>query len=299
MAKRTGAPLGASLVVLSSIFYASYGVWTKLMGTFFGAFTQVTLRSFITVAILFAIALWRKKLGRIYWRRDAKWLICSFVSAIFVGAPLYYAILHAGIGISLVVVYLAMVLGMFFFGWLFDKEKVTRDKWLSTALGIVGLVLVFAPSTRGAAWFPLVAALVSGLGTAFNLATSKKMPYNSSQTAVIVWTLGLLANLPFIFIFQEVAPAPSWDIEWLYLGIFGVISVAASWSAIHGVKLIEAGAAGILGLLEIVFGLLFGILLFSERPGVLALVGVLAITAAAAIPYLKDYNAKRGTLEET
>ncbi|HSW99461.1 MAG TPA: hypothetical protein VLH38_00315 [Patescibacteria group bacterium] len=53
----------------------------------------------------------------------------------------------------------------------------------------------------------------------------------------------------------------------------------------------------ILGLLEIVFGVLFGVLFFHEKPTAVALLGMVVIIAAAAIPYLKDYNAKEGALE--
>lgn len=36
---------------------------------------------------------------------------------------------------------------------------------------------------------------------------------------------------------------------------------------------------------------------FHERPGALALLGAIVIIAASALPYMKDFNFKRGTLE--
>ena len=295
---RPSAPLGASLVVLSSLFYASYAIWIKLMDDFFGAFTQATLRHIITAGLFVGIAVIWRQFEKVHWRRDARWFGLSFLSAIFVAGPLYYAVLHAGVGISLAISYIGIVLGMFFFGWLFAKERFTKDKLVSCVLGIIGLLLVFSPSVETTGWLALLSALVSGIATALNLTTSKKMPYNATQTAVIAWTLGIAANIPLMFMFSESLPPSDWHIEWLYLCLFAVASVIASWSAIRGVKLIEAGAAGILGLMEIVFGVLFGVLFFDERPGVLVLLGVGTIIAAATIPYLKDYNAKRGTLEE-
>jgi S-adenosylmethionine uptake transporter len=296
--KMPRAPLGASLVVLSSLFYASYGIWTKLIGEFFGAYTQAFLRCVLVALFLLPITLWQKQLQRVHWRRDAKWLVLSFLSSIFVIAPLYYAILHAGVGISLAVAYVGIVLGMFFFGWLFAGERFTKDKWLATALGVVGLWLVFSPSVASLGWLALLGALASGVATAVNIVASKKMPYSPSQTALFAWGLGALANLPFVFIFQEAAPSGGWHIEWLYLLIFALVSLIASWSVIKGVKLIEAGAAGVLGLLEIIFGVLFGVIFFNEQPGLLVLIGMASILAAAAIPYLQEYNAKKGTLEE-
>jgi drug/metabolite transporter (DMT)-like permease len=98
-------------------------------------------------------------------------------------------------------------------------------------------------------------------------------------------------------IFSKTWPSFGWHIQWLYLIIFAVASVIASWSFVRGVKLIDAGAAGILGLLEIIFGVLFGVLLFNERLGIIVVVGIVIIIAAAAIPYFKDYNAERGSLD--
>lgn len=122
--KRTSAPLGASLVVLSSVFYASYGIWTMLMGDFFGSFTASALRSVLVLGCLFVIAILRKELQKIHWRRDGKWLLFMAGSSVFVCGPLYYAVLQAGVGISLAVTYVGIVIGMFVFGWLFEGGTV-------------------------------------------------------------------------------------------------------------------------------------------------------------------------------
>lgn len=296
---RNSAPYGASLVVLSSLFYATYGVWTKLIGDYFGAFTQGTLRSGLTAVFLVVAAILFKQLKQIHWRRDAKWFAASFFSSIFIPATMYYSVLNAGIGVSIGIAYIGIVLGMFFFGWLLAKERFTKDKWLSTLLGMVGLGLVFLPGIESAAWLAMIAALGGGVAVALNIVVSKKLPYSALQTASIAWILGTLANLPFIFLFGESAPVGGWHVEWLFIVLFALTSVIASWAVIQGVKLIEAGAAGVLGLLEIIFGVILGVVFFSERPGVVTLFGLAAILAAAAIPYVKDYNAKRGTLEET
>src|SRR5690606_9061114 len=126
---KTNAPLGASLVVVSSLFFGAYGVWFKLMDDYFGAFTQATLRHAVTSLLFIAIAVFLKKLGRIHWRRDAKWLAVSAISSAIIPASWYYAVMHGGVGITAALLYLGMVLGMFFFGWMFFRERYTNDKW--------------------------------------------------------------------------------------------------------------------------------------------------------------------------
>jgi drug/metabolite transporter (DMT)-like permease len=297
--KKSLAPLGAGLVALSSLFYASYGIWMMLMGDFFGSFTASALRCLLVVAGLFIIALMRRELQKIEWGRDRKWLITMLLSSALVSAPFYYSVLHAGVGISLATTYVGIVTGMFVCGWLFEGERFTQDKFIAMALGAVGLVLVFSPTIAfGGEWFALAAALISGFATAVCIATTKKIPYNGSQSALLVWGAGVIANVPLVFLFGESLPPVGWHAEWAYLLLFAAASLIASWTFIRGLKLIEAGAAGVLGLLEVVFGVLFGVVFFHERPGVIVVLGIISIILAAAIPYLHHYNSQKGTLEE-
>jgi drug/metabolite transporter (DMT)-like permease len=163
-------------------------------------------------------------------------------------------------------------------------------------LGLVGLALIFSPTGSNVAWFALALAALSGLGSAFNTVLVKKIPYNATQATIVMWVASVIANIFMAVIFREKYPDIGLHVQWLYLVFFAIASVIATWSLVKGVKLIEAGAAGILGLLEIVFGVGFGMIFFHERPGMLALIGGVVIIASAAIPYVRDFNIKRGTL---
>jgi drug/metabolite transporter (DMT)-like permease len=291
------APLGASLIVLSSLFYASYGIWITLMGNFFEGFTASAIRSVFVLMILVPMALLYRQLGAINWRQNWCYLAGLLLTAILIWGPLYFAILQAGIGISLAINYTCIVIGMFVFGKLLAGERLTKDKLLSATLGLIGLALIFSPSVAAIGWLALGAAAFSGLSSAGHMVIAKKLPYNPTQTTILVWTASVIANVAMAFVLREHFPTIGLHTQWLYMIIFAVASVVASWTFIKGIKLIDAGAAGILGLLEIVFGVLFGIILFHERPGWIVLLGSVVVIVAAAIPYIKDYNAKRGTLE--
>jgi drug/metabolite transporter (DMT)-like permease len=294
--KKVTAPLGASLVVLSSVFYASYGIWTKLMGSFFGGYTASCLRSILVLIILLPI-IW--KLGQFEPLRLKKnWPYIAGMTgfSLLVWGPFYYAILTAGVGLALTVNYACIVIGMFFFGWLLAGERLTKDKMFSALLGLLGLALIFLPGTSRVVWLALGAAILSGSSMAGVSVLQKMMPYNAAQTTAMAWVTSVIANAIMLVIFREALPSIGWHVQWLYLVLFAAASLVASWSLTRGIKLIEAGAAGILGLLEIVFGVLFGIIFFSEKPSALVLCGVALIIAASAIPYVKDFNLKRGTL---
>ncbi|MGI8420050.1 MAG: DMT family transporter [Candidatus Levyibacteriota bacterium] len=297
--KQKSAPIGASLVVLSSLFYASYGIWTELMGDFFDGYTASAVRSILVLLILIPLALTYRQLEPLNLRRNWRYLVGLVLTATLIWGPFYYAILHAGVGISLAINYAGMMIGMFFFGWLLAGEQFTKYKWFSAFLGLLGLWLVFMPSISSLGWLALVGALISGLSSAAHYVIAKRVSYKATQSTIFVWTASVVANIPMAFLLGERTPAVGWHVQWLYLVIFAIASVISTWTFIKGVKLIDAGAAGILGLLEIVFGLIFGVIFFSERPGLVVFFGVVVIITAAAIPYLQEYNAKRGMPEET
>jgi drug/metabolite transporter (DMT)-like permease len=296
MSKVTKAPMGASLVVLSSFFYASYGIWTKLMGDFFQGYTASALRSILVVAILLPIALTLHQIQPLNIRANWRYIAGMVIASSFTWGPLYYAILHAGVGVSLAVTYASIVIGSFLFGRLFVGERLTKDKLVSGALGLVGLGLIFTPTLPHVGWIALAGAVVSGLSAGANTVFSKQIHYNSAQSTLALWTASIVANTIMAFILNEHGPTVGRHIEWLYLLCFAIASIIASWAFIRGVKLIDVGAAGVLGLLEIVFGVVFGVIFFKERPSLIALGGVGVIILAAAIPYIKDYDRRRGTL---
>jgi S-adenosylmethionine uptake transporter len=295
------AALGASLVVLSSFFYAMYGVWTRLMGDAFGGYQQALIRSVIVVAVLLPIAAFHKQLSRLHWRRDAHWFALSLISSALISGPIYYAVLRVGIALSTAILYAGIIVGMFLFGWVFNRERYTLRKFAATALAGVGLWCVFAPSIYSIGVLPLIAALGAGLATGLNIVSSQKMPYNASQTTIIAWMGGILANIGMLYLTGDIHHPLHFGIAWLYIVLFGLTCIVASWSVIRGVKLIDAGTTGILSLLEIVFGSAFGMIFFGERPAALALAGMGIIIAAAAIPYLGQirlYTQRKSTPRE-
>lgn len=285
-------PVGAGLIVLSSFFYASYGIWTKLMGDFFGGYTASALRSVVVVLLLIPIVFLYRAFEPIEWRKNWGYIVGLTVASLFIWGPLYYAILHAGIGITLTVNYASIVIGVLLLSRFFANEKLTKDKWVSVALGIIGLCLVFSPTTSSLGMLSLIAAVVSGICTAINMIITKKLQYNTIQITTILWITSIIANTIMALVLQEVSPRLGLHIEWLYLIFFAAASIVATLALIKGLKLIEAGIAGILGLLEIVFAILFGMIFFHENPSFVALIGAGVIILASAIPYLKDYNVK-------
>lgn len=278
---------GTSLVIFSAFFYASYGIWATLMGDFFGGYTASALRSILVLIILLPVIYFGRKFEPLNLKNNWKKLLSMVLISALIWGLLYYSVLKVGIGISSTVNYAAIVIGMVFFGKLLLGEKITSTKIGSVSIGMFGLMLIFVQTFSGQIdILALIAAIVSGLAIAANTLVAKQLPYNTTQTTFVLWGASVIANVPMIFILNETLPQVGFYAEWFYLIVFAICSILASWTLLKGLKYIDAGFAGILGLLEIVFGVLFGIIIFQERIETLTFIGIIIILLASAFPYL-------------
>lgn len=287
------APIGAGLVVVSSLVYASYGIWVKLLGDYFGDFTLAVMRGAMVVLMLLPFALLKKQMKPINWRQD-KWLLFWLgLSTFFISAPFYYAVKIIGVGLGTGILYAGIIIGTMLFGKIIGNEHFSKDKWFSIILSVVGLIFIFMPTAPTFGILGLLAALLSGIGSGLDYVTTKYLRYSPQQTTIITWSATVFINVPFLFFIHEPIPHIAFDIRWIYFLLFSIASLIASWLLIKGIKLIDAGTAGILGLLEIVFGVFFGVVFFNEHPSNPVILGMFCIIFAAALPYMQHYNNRK------
>ena len=86
---------------------------------------------------------------------------------------------------------------------------------------------------------------------------------------------------------------------WLWQLGYTVASMLAFWLIIEGLKYVEAGIGGLLGLLEIIFSIVFGIFLFGEELSSKVIIGGCLILVAAALPHLSLLMVRMGKGRET
>ena len=83
---------------------------------------------------------------------------------------------------------------------------------------------------------------------------------------------------------------PSLDIVWLWQLGYTLASMLAFWLIIEGLKYVEAGIGGLLGLLEIVFAVSLGVVIFDEELTSKVVIGSILILIAASLPYIKNVS---------
>lgn len=275
------------MILVSAIGFGSYGVWSRLIGPEFGVFYQGWVRSALVLAILLPIAYFTKSFKPVT-SADKKWIWITVIFGALTQAPLYYAFNNMDIGTATLVFYASFLITSYVIGKMFLNEDITAVKIVSLILAFSGLVLIFGLSLAKFSLLALLLAVLNGVASGGEVSTTKKstQKFSSLQIGIYVWAGILISHLPLSIAFGERQVPPAFDITWLSMVTFAIIGLIAFWLVIEGYKYVDASIGGLLGLMEIISGVLFGIMFFNEKLIISVVIGGGLILLAAMLPDL-------------
>jgi drug/metabolite transporter (DMT)-like permease len=275
------------MVLLSALCFGSYGVWSRMLGQDFGIYYQGWVRAALILVILFPIALVTKSLKPIQ-KADRNWFAVTMIFTVFTQVPLYYAFNHLALGTASLIFYSVFLITSYVFGWLFMREQMTTVKVLSLFLALFGLLVTFGLSLEVFSIVALGLAALNGLASGGEVATSKKstQKYSSLQIALYSWVFIFITHLPLSLLTHEHQLLPAFSLSWLAMLGYAGTGLAGFWLVIEGFKHIDASIGGLVGLLEIVFSLVFGLLFFGDQLRISMVIGAILILGAAMLPDL-------------
>jgi drug/metabolite transporter (DMT)-like permease len=167
------------------------------------------------------------------------------------------------------------------FSALILNERITPLRWIATAIGTVGALLIVKPAFLDSNMVYLVALLGTSFnGLAFVLNKYLQGPGGDSEltTMFYVNAVAVVCNLPVLII----TPLPASDI-WPWLSgvlIFGPIGM---YAGIVAIRHANASSLGPYTFLRLVIAVIGGIVLFREIPDLLSWLGVAAILASCLL----------------
>ena len=202
--------------------------------------------------------------------------------------PLYFAFNHAAIGAVQLVFYATFLIACYIVGKFYLGEQLTRYKLLSLILAFAGLVIVFGVASLAFAPLGLSLALLNGVNSGVETASSKKLTTKYPAVLVIFWgwVFTFLTHLPISLAIHEKQVPIHLDKAWLFLVIYSVVNALAFWISIAGFKHVDASIGGLIGLTEIIFSVIFGAVIFHEKLSVSIYFGGAIILLAATLPDL-------------
>lgn len=273
------------LIIISALFFGTYGIWSKMMAGTFGEFNQAWTRAILILLILVPLGLYLKSFKKIA-RVDWKWFAVVSLAGSFNQAPYFYGFEHLSVGTTTLLFYLSLTVGTFIIGKLFFNESIAKSKYGALALAAIGLFIIYQFTLAENQVLAAGSTLLSGFLSAIYIVFSKKVSstYSEIQILCVLFISMFLVNLPISFLRDEVLPSISVGSAWL--GQFGYICamLLANVLLISGFRKIEPSVGGLLGLLEVVFAAIFGVLLFQENVSGSLLLGSFFILLAAGLP---------------
>ena len=167
------------------------------------------------------------------------------------------------------------------FSALILNERVTPLRWLATAIGIVGALLIVKPAFLDRNIVYLIALLGTSFnGLAFVLNKYLQRPGGDSEltTMFYVNAVAVVCNVPVLA--TTALPAPE---IWPWLSGVLLFGPVGMYLGILAVRHASASALGPYTLLRLVIAVVAGLLFFRERPDVLSYLGVAAILVSCLL----------------
>lgn len=248
-------------------------VMVKIEGETYPAFQLVFIRSLIGLISILPLA-WRRRQAVLDTKQPLRHLFrvacntialtCNFTAL----AALPLALVNAiGFARPLVV--------LLFAAWLLG-ERITPTRWIGTAIGFAGVLIILAPGGLVFSW-GLAAALGSVLFGSLAVMQIRAMASEDTAVLMVFYTVGLsvLTAIPAALTWQPVAAS-----DWPTLLAIGVLAQLGQYCFLRAYQTTPTGILAPLGYLSIVFASLAGFIFFRDIPTLTTIVGAMVILLA-------------------
>ena len=160
---------------------------------------------------------------------------------------------------------------------IFLGERVGMRRWIATAVGLFGVVVILRPGTgafHAAAFFPIISALSWASTLIMTRMMSGRDPAITTMTySSMVGVTILTLLVPFVWV------APSWHD--LLLGLLiGVASTLGQWIVVLAFRYADASVLAPFQYTQLLWVSILGFLVFGELPDIWTVVGAVFIVAS-------------------
>jgi drug/metabolite transporter (DMT)-like permease len=160
---------------------------------------------------------------------------------------------------------------------LFLGESVGLRRWIATAVGLIGVLIILRPGTGAfhpAAFFPLVSALAWACTLIMTRMMSGREHVLTTMTySSIVGACILSALVPLVWV------TPSWHD--ILFGIFiGVASTAGQWIVVLAFRYADASVLAPFSYTQLLWVSILGFIIFGELPDIWTVTGAVFIVGS-------------------
>jgi drug/metabolite transporter (DMT)-like permease len=259
-------------------------VWIRMMATSFATWQQVYLR--LLVAAVLALIVFRKGLGSSFWSQitPRDWVIYVLRS---------FAAFTVGIGFVTVAVqhtqistvsFISSVPVLALFAWVMFRERVKPDVLVVIAISFVGLGLItnfdLANFRLGLGELSAIICLV-GFDISYVMARMHNPKFSNYQNTAVLLLIGWVPLLILSLLSHEKLPTHVGLIAWIGLAASAIMNLTGLYLVNYVFSNLKAHVAGNILLLEGVFAMIVGFVLYGEALTVHELIGAAIIIVSA------------------
>jgi len=178
------------------------------------------------------------------------------------------------------------------FSVFFLSEKVGFYRWLAVSIGFIGIIVITEPGFGGLNIYyiyPIIFCLgLSYVAIAIRQLSTTEPVWLIALNFSIVITLASLFTIPFGWVMPNIQ-------DLVLLCMIGFLGGFANLWLSQSFKLSEVSLVSPLKYLALVFGIIFGYLIWDEIPSVKTLIGALLVVASSLIILRREIFHKKET----
>lgn len=266
---------GIALILASTVFLGTSDVTSKYLSTTLPSIEIAWIRFLVFVLIMVPAMLPGLPLYslRTDQRRLQLWRGVAVLgsSLLFISGLRFLPIAEAS-ATSFVAPLLVTALSILFLG-----EKVGLRRWIATAIGLVGVLIILRPGTSAfhvAAFFPLVSASAWACTLIMTrMMSGKEHAATTMAYSSIVGFAIISALVPLVWV------NPTWH-DILFGVIVGVASTAGQWIVVLAFRYADASVLAPFSYTQLLWVSILGFFVFGEVPDVWTTTGAVIIVAS-------------------
>lgn len=276
-------PLGIMLMVGFCILAPFSETFVKLLGASI-PLLQVVFARFFAQLFLIRPRLWTNRQNGWAARGILPWIILRSILHLCAIACFFLSLRFLPLADALAIAYVMpfLILGAGFF----VGDRPTPLQLLLCLIGFVGTLMVVQPSFANVGLPALLPLIVAVLFTGFVLITRKfanrvdPIDLQAINGAIAVITMVPLIIVGAWWAIPEMMMIQVTPLQWFYLAMVGALGTIAHLCMTWSLKLARPSVVAPAQYLEIPFGAMFGLVVFSEFPNGMAAAGIVVVIAA-------------------
>ena len=268
---------GAGCILVSCVLFTAMAALAKLLGERLPTVEVAFARAFFGLALVLPFA-FRAGIGT--WRTHRPFLHITRGALGTAGLTCaFYAVNHLPLAEATALSF-TKPLFQVLLAALVLRELINRERWLATAIGLCGVLIMLRPSVNfGLGGGAVAVGLAGALCGALVSVTLRQMVQVERELTILLY-LGivgsLLTGVPASFVWVW----PS-GVEFLLMLAMGVVGMISQLFLMRGFRLGEASAMAPFDYARLPISAFWGFLLFAETPSPLSLAGATIIAASS------------------